>query len=425
MKDLFNEIKTILRSELATIKLLIIREGLNVDGVELKKNIPEYPEKYRTKRSIKKTSLKNGHLMDIEKADVPWVPEEIFITVNGVESVVKTNYNMNSPFHIVMEKGLLYVHSRELEIKIPCRLSLLPQISQLKINGFPADQFVQMIGSDRIGILGYDGCFGWFRGKQCRFCDSCASRPGENRARPSLNDLHNKYADNIESWLDDVQEKYISGIKEAYRFVHKHINIVPHCHLLVMAGNMHNIALEWEYMLNLSKAISAIKPLSEIDSYLNLLPPKENKYLQMAKDVGYRSLIFNLEVFGDKAYQKVCPGKHDLIPYKLFLEKLEQAALIFGSGQIRCNFVLGAQPVEDLKSGIIYLAKQGVASDYTIFTPKRGTPWQKHPRPDIIQVAKLSKFLALIYKEYNFKPLYCNLSSRSSIMSECHGAKFE
>ena len=420
MKVLFNEIKKTLQSELAAIKLFIIREGLNIDGVELKKNIEGYPEKYRTKRSIKKTALKDGYLVDTEKADVPWVPEEIFITVNGVESVVKTNYNMDSPFHIMMEKGSLFVCSRELELQIPCRLSMLPGIEQLKINEFTADQFLQIIGSDRIGILGYDGCSGWFRGKQCRFCDSCASRPGEDRARPSLNDLHNKYADNIKSWLDDVQENYISGIEKAYRFVHEHVNIVRHCHLLVMAGNLDDTSLEWEYMLNLSNAISAIKPLSEIDSYLNLIPPKEEKYLKMAKDSGYRHLIFNLEVFGDKAYQKVCPGKHALIPYKMFLERLEQAAILFGSGQVRCGFVMGAQPIEDLKAGIIYLAKRGVASDYTVFTPKIGTPWHKHPKPDILQVAQLSKFLALIYKDYGFKPLYCSLSSRSSIMNECY-----
>jgi len=44
MEVLFTKVKKILNSEVAAIKLFIIRFGLAVDGLELAKKIENYPE---------------------------------------------------------------------------------------------------------------------------------------------------------------------------------------------------------------------------------------------------------------------------------------------------------------------------------------------------------------------------------------------
>ncbi len=172
-------------------------------------------------------------------------------------------------------------------------------------------------------------------------------------------------------------------------------------------------------MLNIAKALSEIKPLSEIDSYLNIMPPVNKKYIEEAKKLGFNNIMFNLEVFGEQKYKEVCPGKHNLIPHQIFIDRMIEAVNFFQPGNVRCGFVFGAQPVNELEAGVKYLAQKGVVSDYTVFTPKKGTPWQNKFQPDIIDVAKFSIFLVSIYKKYNFTPLYDRLSSRSSIMNEC------
>jgi biotin synthase-like enzyme len=185
-----------------------------------------------------------------------------------------------------------------------------------------------------------------------------------------------------------------------------------------MAGNLPDSDAEWEYMLELSGILNDVKPLNDVDSYLNILPPLDKQYLYKAEALGFRKMIFNLEVFGEKFFRAVCPGKNMHIPYAVFLQRMREAAEIFGAGMVRCGFVLGAQPAEYLKEGVIELAEQGIVSDFTVFTPKKGTPWEHKKRPDIFEVADISSFLREIYEKYNFSPLYCSLSSRSGIMNE-------
>jgi len=422
MKTIYAKIKKELISEIAAAKLFIIRYGLNIDGIDLERRIEGYPERYRTKRSIKNIGIQDNCLVDREKRDVPWIPEEIFIMIDDKESVVKTNYKPDALFQLEIKQDQLIVHAPELGIQIPCRLSPRQDIFEQSINGFPADQYVQVIGSDRLSVLGYDGCANWFYKTQCLFCDSCAVRPDEVKARPSLNDLHVNFADSIPKWLAQVEKNYLSGLAKAFRLVLENKGFGPHCHLLVMAGNLMDMHHAWEYILRLSATLSREKPLTEIDSYLNMLPPPNIAYIDQAYKTGFKNLIFNLEVFGEKFFKAVCKGKHDLVPYNQFIDRMNDAAAIFGSGHARCGFVLGAQPVDVLKEGVLSLAQKGVVSDYSVFTPKKGTPWERRKQPDILEVASFSRFLAGIYHKYHFKPLYCSMSSRSSIMNECYEA---
>jgi len=422
MKSLFDKIRKELASEIAAIKLFIIRYGLRADGIELSRKIEGYPEKYRTKRSIKYTGIQDGRLVDKEQRDIPRIPEEIFITVDGKESVVKTNYKPDAPFQLRIANDHLLVLAPELGIKIPCRLSPRHGIFDQIIDGFPADQYIDIIGSDRLAVLGFDGCAGWFYGTQCLFCDSCASRPGEIKARPTLNDLRVQFSDNVAAWLNHVEPPFFKGLEKAYRQALERRQFGPHCHLLVLAGNLTDMESAWEYMLRLSHVLSEVKPLSEIDSYLNMLPPAKTDYIEKVKELGFNNLIANLEVHGEKFFKAVCRGKNDLVPYDLFLERMQDAVAVFGKGHVRCGFVLGAQPVDVLKEGVIQLAEAGIASDYSLFTPKKGTPWEKRDQPDLMEVAAFSRFLSGIYRTYGFKPLYCAMSSRSSIMNECYEA---
>ena len=423
MKEIFYKLCDILGSERAALKLMIIRYGIDVDGLMFARQINDYPEKFRTKRFGKKTKLVSGQLFDIETRDVPWIPVEFFIELNGKKSVVKTNFRAGSTFKTVIENGAIFIVSNELRVKISASIPARHKLQDKIINGFPADQFVQVLGADRIAVLGYDGCAGWFTGKQCKFCDSCAPRKGEVTARPSLNDLNTRFTNNAEQWLSEFEPNYLNGIKEAYSCILADDGFGPHHHLHVMAGNMADINIEWQYMLRLSKALSEVKKLSEVDSYLNLIPPSKTDYLENAFELGFQNLLFNLEVFKEERFRYTCPDKHHMAPYTHFIEMMKQAVEIFGAGKIRCGFVLGAQPVEELKEGCRQLADYGIVSDYTVFTPKTGTPWSKKEQPDVIEIAEFAAFLKKIYQEYNFSTLYCEQSSRSAIMNELIGDK--
>ena len=418
IQNRYDALLEILKSRSATLKLLIVRNGISVDGEEMAREIEGYPERFRTKRSHKKTALVDGFLVDAESGYVPFVPEEIFIEVDGRESIVKLNVNENSPFRLTSAHGKLAVRCNELDVAIPVRLSDRPAIRQIAINDRPGDEYLQVLGQDRVAVLGYEGCSGWFYGTQCKFCDACASRPQEKSARPSLNDLKGRFDNNAEKWLAEVEAPYTNGVIQAYDKVMKDQSVGPHKHVHLMAGNMDDVEAEWHYMLRLSAAMNEVHSLADHDSYLNLIPPGQASFLELSKEIGFRNIQFNMEVYGENYYKSICPGKHSKAPFNMFLNRLRESVEIFGNGYVRCGFVFGVQPDEILREGIRKLAEMGVVSDYTIFTPKRGTPWENRKRPDEIRVANFARWLGNTYDEYGFSPLYCSMSSRSCIMNE-------
>jgi hypothetical protein len=189
-----------------------------------------------------------------------------------------------------------------------------------------------------------------------------------------------------------------------------------------MAGNLLDQDWVWKIFADISTSINNVFPLKDFDSYINIIAPKkENRtyFLNKAKhEWGYRNLQINLEVIGDQRFKEVCPGKSSLVGYQNSVDTLLEAVKIFGPGHARSNFVLGAQPIEELKEGIKILAAQGVVADYSVFIPKKYTPWADHLRPSMEDIASFSIFLAEIYEKYGFKGIYCGLSSRSNILHE-------
>ena len=417
-RDEFLTVIDLVRSERAAIKLMLINHGVRIEG-DLQALLPGYPDNYRTKRRSKQPILRDGAVIDAETRDLPWIPEEFYITVQGRESVVKTNHNPKSPFSLEIRNDQPVIHCPILNLQIPCRLPARPDIHAHPIDDYPADNFVQLIGADRLAVLGFEGCSGWHEKNSCLFCDSCVSRPGELRGRPNLNALYNDHGRRIEEWLQASEAEFFPRLRKSFQLALDHKLCQPHRHLMVLSGNLPDMAAAWRYILRLSRVLADIEPLANFDSCLNMLPPPNAEFLEQAREIGYRNLLFNLEVFGETDYRRVCPGKSGLVPYSQFIHALQRAAKLFGAGHSRCGFVLGAQPLETLKPGVEQLSDQGIACDFTIFTPKAGTPWAEESRPDMVEVARFSRFLADTCKRHGFQPLYCSLSSRSSVCNEC------
>ena len=372
IKQEFEKIRSILISEVATIKLFIIRYGVCVDGEMLESLIPEYRYKFRVKRSMKKLTVHNMQVYDSIEHNVSYVPEEIFITIGESKSVVKLNYRTNSPFRLVFKNDRLCVECLDLDMFFDAELSQKSSISHMMLNGFTMDNYVQILGADRIGILGYDGCEEFYRNKACFFCDTNPFRQDERSARPSLNQLYKNYDGNIERWLNASRD-YVVYCALAYRHLLQEHDIQPHLHLHLMAGNLADNNAEWNYMLELASALSKERSLQSVDSYLNIITPVDPRHLEEAREAGFRKLIFNLEVYGEDNFRRICSGKNSIVGYDVFIKRLLQGAKIFGPGNVISSFVLGAQPVGELMYGVEYLAKNGVSCDYTVFTPKKGT----------------------------------------------------
>lgn len=351
------------------------------------------------------------------------IPSEIILERDGRQALVKVSDNSDSKFRLVAQDSKLTIIDKSINKPINLEIKAVPKLSynSIEFDGRPMEEYVQVLGLDRIGILAYEGCYHWNIGSQCRFCDSNPKRNWEELAIPSLNAL-STYNNDITKWWRHYKNKYLKGIECSLKYILTKEKIGPHKHLQVMAGNLLDQDSVWNIFADVSASINKIVPLKDLDSYINVIAPKQEHrtyFLTKAKkEWGYQNLEINLEVIGDRRFKDVCPGKSSLVGYQNSVDTLLEAVGIFGPGKARSNFVLGAQPISELKKGIEFLASQGVAADYSVFVPKKYTPWVNHPRPSIEEVASFTIFLADIYEKYGFKGIYCGLSSRSNILHE-------
>lgn len=407
---------------LAKWKALLVEFGVDLARPDLFLNYPlldNYKFKYRTVNP----TVKDFKFYDSSK-DKNMIPAEIIITDGINRSLVKVGYRPKSPIYLDLnnDKEILLKERKTNQI-IPVSVALVEkrEYTKLRLLEDPAqpllEDFIQIIGLDRIGILFFDGCWHWSCNKACLFCDSNPKRQDFKSAMPSLNTLPN-FDFNEDKWWASYRDGYLRGIKRAFEYIIKNEKLEPHRHLHVMSGNLPHGDKVWEIAFEISEVLNEIEPIANFDSYLNLCIPKEEKFLVKAKKLGYKYLQFNLEVTGDDRFNEVCPGKSQIIPYPQAIEIFKKAVKIFGFGKVRSNFVLGAQPVEELLSGIKDLAKEGIVADYSIFVPKKGTPWAQKPGPDMATIIAFTKELAEIYKHYGFQSIYCGLSSRSNILYE-------
>ena len=139
--------------------------------------------------------------------------------------------------------------------------------------------------------------------------------------------------------------------------------------------------------------------------------------LKKLKKLGIKQVQYNLEIANKDLFTSTCPGK---INYEEFVSKLYEAVNIFGKGNVRSNFVLGLQDYNELINECEKFAEKGIVADYSVFQPKKNTLYSNLEAPEMKDVINFTKRLVKIYVKYNQHPIFCSLSSRSSIVNEVY-----
>ena len=81
---------------------------------------------------------------------------------------------------------------------------------------------------------------------------------------------------------------------------------------------------------------------------------------------------------------------------------------------------MGLQDYNELIDECEKFAERGIVADYSVFQPKKNTPYSNLKAPEMKDVINFTKRLVKIYLKYNQHPIFCTLSSRSSIVNEVY-----
>ncbi|MCK5107429.1 MAG: hypothetical protein KAQ83_01765 [Nanoarchaeota archaeon] len=406
-------------NEITIFKILILENGVKLDSEDTFNNLEnktDYKFKFRNKKPLRNEKYQ---VFDIS-TDNSVIPEEILISKNNLQSITKLRYNQNSPvtFCYIDNQFKLKYNGKlsKLDINLVKKHKILNEKIPINISkkGKTIGDYISIVGLNRITVLFFDGCYNWHCGKACWFCDLHPKRKNEVVGIPTLNNLCN--FGSLNDWWNSQKEEYINCIIYSLKRILGDKKSEK-MHLFFMAGNTPLISQVWDIANETIKSIANEIDLSKYNNYLNIAPHDNQDRLTKMKEYGIKQVQYNLEVSDKKIFTKICPGKMD---YDLFINQIKDAISIFGNGNVRSNFVLGLEPIIPLLGFLEKMSELGLVADYSIFQPKKCTPLSGHSSPKVEDIINFSQQLVGIYLKHNFKPIFCTLSSRSSIINELY-----
>lgn len=380
---------------------------------------------FKNKRINLKPTVVDGKVFDFAN-ELNILPSELLLIKGHRKSIVKIRYNKESSLKLELLNDMLKLYKNEkvidIEIDFVLKNVILDNFIYLDTNKTKrrVGDYVDVVGIDRVSILFFEGCYNWNCGKPCKFCDLHPKLRSDEIIKPTTNNL-GLFNYDVKTWWDSTRVDYLKGLELSLRALLKYDNN-NHLHLFFMAGNLPDINNTWYVVEDLISDISRYLDLSRYDTILNVAPHSNLSALKKIKELGIRQVQYNLEVANEELFNEICPGK---ISYNIFIQKLKEAVSIFGYGNVRTNFVFGLQNKDELINEIENLAKFGVVSDYSVFQPKRNTTFQNKEAPKFQEVIDFTEQLVDIYHRYNFKPIFCSVSSRSSIVNEVYEDRYK
>ena len=400
-------------SEVTKIKMKILQEGVKFEPISLFSDVIK-KVKFKNKTIFKKPISDGKEVYDYSSRN-EIIPSEILLDDTKNESIVKCRYNPNSSVELRWQDDKLEIYQDNQKLKLNASLIKEYDVLGQKIDDdFLVEDYVDVVGMDRISLLLFEGCYNWICGKQCKFCDLHPKKVSEKVCKPTLNNLY-KY-DSVDEWWNTQKELFFKNTNLALNKLIKNTKL-KHKHLFIMAGNLTDCETVWRFLLEFVENLTKQFDLQEFDTIANVCPHDSIESLTKLKSLGIKQVQYNLEIANKELFTATCPGK---INYEEFVNKLYEAVNIFGKGNVRSNFVLGLQDFDELINECKKFAEKGIVTDYSVFQPKKNTPYSNLKAPEMKDVINFTKKLVKIYIEYNQHPIFCSLSSRSSIVNEVY-----
>jgi biotin synthase-like enzyme len=197
-----------------------------------------------------------------------------------------------------------------------------------------------------------NACTYFAKGEQCKFCNIV---PARQRNRDHVVTI--KEAEDI---YDVVKEAIIDN---------------PVCsHLAMTAG-----AAKDDGLGNLPEILERLKPLLA-EKYFPIVTAitatRNKEETELLCSTGISSVAFNLEIWDQKLFHEICPGKTRRIGRDRWIESLKEARDLLKPARALSSFVVGLEPAESVLQGIDYLSSEGIWPIMSPFIPMVGTEYE-------------------------------------------------
>jgi hypothetical protein len=160
---------------------------------------------------------------------------------------------------------------------------------------------------------------------------------------------------------------------------------------------------EVDYYLDVAESIKAHTGLSDFNGTACIGAPRDLSIIEKYKEVGYRTLAINIEVWNEHFFRAYCPGKDlECGGQKHWIKALEHAVGVFGFGRVRSNMVGGLESKQSTLEGIEYLSSRGIIAISPGWMPNPGSALEGHRAPEPAWHVDVAKKTAAIYRRVGF-----------------------
>jgi hypothetical protein len=296
---------------------------------------------------------------------------------------VDVRYNPESPFRVHTSGNtiVLLKNNKEVcEVRWPTRPDFYDKKTR---SGELMKKVASMRGDCGLRVCFDNACNYFAKGEECKFCNIVPARQRNRDHVVTIKEAEDVY--------DVVKEAIVDN------------HICPH--LAMTAG-----AAKDDGLGNLPGILERLKPLLE-EKYFPIVTAitatrskEETEYLC---SFGISSVAFNLEIWDEKLFHEICPGKTRRVGRTRWIESLKEASRILKPARALSSFVVGLEPKESLLEGIQYLSSEGIWPIMSPFIPMVETAYEgkQPPRADWLWDVH-EKATDIIYK--NLPDAFCD-----------------
>ncbi|MBI5892231.1 MAG: radical SAM protein [Deltaproteobacteria bacterium] len=270
------------------------------------------------------------------------------------------DFAKNSPYELIQKDGKAFIKREGESVKV--KIIPKPDFYKLKTTtGIPLSKIGNMHGS-YVAITPDTRCEFFNMNIECRYCAGNFNSKGG-------------VVYSVEEVLETVEAAYKEGKAEIV-------------YLSIGFSETPDGGIEF-----LKPYIKAIKKHFNTIVAVEALPPKENKFIDETYAVGADSVLYNMEIFDEKLFKEICPGRDELIGRNRYINALKYAAKVFPNGTVASNLIVGLEPAESTMRGIDFLTDLGVVPILPIYRPVSSVKLLSYKIPSLDEIAPVYKHL--------------------------------
>jgi hypothetical protein len=160
---------------------------------------------------------------------------------------------------------------------------------------------------------------------------------------------------------------------------------------------------EVEYYLDVAEAVREHTGLTDFNGTVEIGASLDFSVFEKYKATGFRTACTNLEIWNEKLFGVICPGKSQLCGGRQnWLDALDEELRVFGKHRVHTTFVCGLEPKESLLEGIETLLEKGVVVTASPWNVAIGSRLEGHRTPTQDWHWDVHEKTAALYKRYGF-----------------------